>query len=89
MSSEYQKQVHSKRIQQKQTSLQKKVKLAKEYHYEHALKNPHKYHKRSLFSCGNPNCIMCMNPRKGFGEKTIQEQRFEQLELWNESDTDA
>lgn len=56
------------------------MKIAKAYNHEHALKNPHKYHKTSLFSCGNPNCLGCMNPRKSFNEKTMQEQRFEQTE---------
>jgi hypothetical protein len=29
-------------------------------------------------NCGNPNCVMCANPRKVFKEKTIQEKRLEQ-----------
>jgi len=72
---------HSERIHQKETKLEKKMRLAKEYNHEHALKNPHKYHKTSLMSCGDSNCVMCMNPRKAFGEKTIQEQRLEQDKL--------
>lgn len=79
-----QRDKHSERIHQKETKLEKKVKLAKEFNHEHALKNPHKYHKASLFNCGNPKCVMCMNPRKAFDEKTMQERKFEQKELYDE-----
>lgn len=80
MANEYDKQKHGERFFQKVKKLARKLKLAKVYNYDHALENPHKYHKTSLFNCGNPKCIMCMNPRKGFGEKTIQERKFEQNE---------
>jgi hypothetical protein len=29
-------------------------------------------------ACGNPNCVMCANPRKTFGELTFQEQKLYQ-----------
>jgi hypothetical protein len=83
LSSEQQKLKHSERLHQKETKLENKMKLAKEYHHEHALKNPHKYHKASLFNCGNPDCVMCMNPRKAFGEKSMQERKFEQKEKYD------
>lgn len=83
MSDQSQREKHSERIHQKETKLDKKVKLAKEFNHEHALKNPHKYHKTSLFNCGNPKCVMCMNPRKAFDEKTMQERKFEQKELYD------
>lgn len=69
---------HGERLQQKENKLNRKMKLAKEYGVTHVLKNPHKYHKTSPFNCGNPDCLMCANPRKIFKEKTIQEQRNEQ-----------
>ena len=74
---------HSERIHQKETKLDKKVRLAKEYHHDQVLKNPHKYHKASLFNCGNADCVMCGNPRKFFKEKTMQEKSFEQTEGWD------
>lgn len=40
-------------------------------------KEPHRFHKKNALNCGDPNCVMCMNPRKAFGEKTIQERKFE------------
>jgi hypothetical protein len=82
MSHEFDKEHHSKRIFQKETVLEKKMRLAKEFRHEHALKNPHRYHKASLFNCGDANCVMCMNPRKAFGEKTMQERKFEQTTKW-------
>jgi hypothetical protein len=84
MSDGTQKELHSKRIHQKETILEKKMRLAKEFHHEHALKNPHRYHKASLFNCGDANCVMCMNPRKAFGEKTMQERKFEQTTKWTD-----
>jgi hypothetical protein len=39
----------------------------------------HRFHKRKALNCGDPKCVMCMNPRKAFGEKTMQERRFECL----------
>ena len=36
------------------------------------------YAKRHALNCGNSNCVLCGNPRKFFGEKTVQEKRFEQ-----------
>lgn len=31
------------------------------------------------------SCWMCGNPRRHFGEKTIQERRAEQPELWRQA----
>jgi hypothetical protein len=36
-----------------------------------------------VLDCGNPNCVMCANPRKVWKEKTIQEKRFEQTEKFD------
>jgi hypothetical protein len=76
MSHELDKEQHSKRIYQKETTIKRNVKLAKEYGIP--VKQPHKLHKKSPFSCGNSDCVMCMNPRKSFGEKTMQERKFDQ-----------
>lgn len=37
----------------------------------------HRFHKKHALNCGDSTCIMCMNPRKAWGEKTIQERKFE------------
>ena len=80
MSTEDDKVKHSERIQQKTKKVTRKVKIAKAFGFTEVTKNPHKYAKKSMFGCGNKNCIMCMNPRKVWGEKTMQEQKFEQRE---------
>lgn len=80
MSNEEQKQKHGERFFQKVKKLARKLRIAKDYGYDHIVKDGHKYHKKSIISCGNPNCIFCMNPRKSFNEKTMQERKFEQTE---------
>jgi hypothetical protein len=76
MSKDQDKIKHSKRIQQKDNVVKSKMKIAKAYGWKHILAQPHKYLKCSISSCGNPNCIFCMNPRKAFNEKTMQERKF-------------
>lgn len=44
----------------------------------------HRFHKKNALNCGNPNCVLCMNPRKAFGYKTMQEIRFECQAIDNE-----
>jgi hypothetical protein len=76
MSAQEDKQKRSKRLHQKDTHVKKQYKIARTYNAE--LKNPHRLHKMHAMNCGDPNCFMCGNPRKFFGEKTIQELKFEQ-----------
>ena len=38
----------------------------------------HRFSKVHATTCGDSNCAMCGNPRKFFGEKTIQERKFEE-----------
>jgi len=84
------KEKHSKRIQQKQNYIKKQLQLAKDYGYHKLnstmhkwryLLQPHRSHKVHIFNCGDPKCTMCGNPRKFFGEKTMQEKKFEQRRL--------
>jgi hypothetical protein len=84
MSTQEERIKHSERLHQKETKLEKKMRLAKAYGESHILKNPHKYHKTSPMSCGDPGCAMCGNPRKFFAEKTVQEKSFEQTEGWDD-----
>jgi len=86
MSKDEDKKKHSKRIHQKESVVKNKMKVAKAYGWKHILAQPHKYLKCSVFSCGNPNCIFCMNPRKAFKEKTMQERKADaQLKADNKS----
>lgn len=43
----------------------------------------HRLSKMNGINCGNPGCMLCINPRR-YGEKTIQELSFEQTEKWSE-----
>ena len=40
------------------------------------VKNPHRFSKMKATNCGDPNCVMCGNPRKFFKERTLQEKKF-------------
>jgi hypothetical protein len=76
MSDEQVKVKHSKRIQQKETHVQKQTKIAKTFGME--VKEPHRLAKKHALNCGNPHCVYCANPRKTFEEMTIQEKRHHQ-----------
>lgn len=45
------------------------------------IQTPHKLAKMHATNCGDPNCAMCGNPRKFWGERTIQERKFMQEPL--------
>jgi hypothetical protein len=76
------KDKHSKRIYQKETQIARQMKIAKAHRFP--VKAPHKLSKMSAVDCGDPNCVMCTNPRKAFNEDTIQEKSFKQTESWND-----
>ena len=76
MSNEDTKVKHSKRIHKTENAVKKQVDIAKQYGMP--VKEPHRLAKKHALNCGDPNCVMCGNPRKFFKEKTIQEKRFEQ-----------
>lgn len=47
---------------------------------------PHRLNKHHGLNCGQSGCVMCGNPRKIFGEPTIQEKRlFQDLDKPNPS----
>jgi hypothetical protein len=78
MSSEEDKLKHSKRLHKEEAVIKRQTKIAKAHGFptgpEHRLAKVH------ATTCGDSNCVMCGNPRKFFGEKTIQERKFEQKE---------
>ena len=76
MSNEDEKLKHSKRILKTDNAVKKQVSIAKTFGLP--VDEPHKFAKVHALNCGNPNCVMCANPRKTFNEKTIQEKRLEQ-----------
>ena len=85
MSTEADKFNHSKRLQQSENAVKKQVKIAKAHGLtdkDKAIKEPHRLEKHHAMDCGNPECVMCGNPRKFFKEPTIQEKSFIQKQLW-------
>ena len=85
MSTEEDKFKKSKRILKDENAIRKQLKIAKAHNAPvELLKSPHQFAKHHAMNCGNPNCVMCGNPRKMWNEKTIQEKRFEQTEKYKE-----
>ena len=83
MSTPEDKDKHSRRLYDDAVHIERRKKLlkAKSGNVPILEKQPHRLYKCSSMNCGNSNCVMCGNPRKFFGEKTIQEKSFEQPEL--------
>lgn len=86
MGNEVVKEKHSKRIQQKFNHMMKQIKIRSSVFKlgktdQDDKSEMHRYHKMSGASCGNPNCVMCGNPRRFFNERTIQEKRSMQSGL--------
>jgi hypothetical protein len=82
MSNEEDKFKHSKRLQKEGNAIKKQAKIAKDHGISE--KETHRFSKHHAMNCGNLECLLCSNPRKISGEKTIQEQRFEQRDLYDE-----
>lgn len=95
MSDEKSKLTHSERLHQKATKIKRQLQLAKNYGY-HKLSSamskmpfmtqPHRHHKTKIFNCGDPRCYMCGNPRKFFGEETMQEKKHKQKKFYVDND---
>ncbi len=67
-----------KRFQQKDRHIERQFDIAKVHHHGYYNdNNKHRLHKVHALNCGDPKCAMCGNPRKFFGEKTLQEVKFE------------
>ena len=74
MSAEQDKFKHSKRMQRDENAVKKQTKIAKQY--GSSVEEPHRFVKHHAMNCGDPNCVMCANPRKIFKEPTQQEKRL-------------
>lgn len=66
----------AERIYSSRVKMDRQVRIAKEAGSD--VSQPHRFWKKHALNCGNPKCVMCMNPRRSFGERTIQERRFDQ-----------
>jgi hypothetical protein len=84
MSSDVFKFAHSKRMLNTQNAIKRQMYIAKSNGINQ--EEPHRYAKYNAVNCGQKNCIFCANPRKLFGEKTIQEKSMEQRRLYEEYD---
>lgn len=85
MSDETTREKHSKRLWNTETVIVKRRKVLEQYKiHNKAFKQKHRLSKMNGINCGNPKCFLCMNPRKQYKEKTIQELSFEQTARWTE-----
>jgi hypothetical protein len=80
MSNEQDKIKHSRRLQKDKNAVARQLKMAKGSGITKYIEQPHRLEKHHAMDCGNPGCYICGNPRRTMNEKTIQEQRFEQIE---------
>ena len=86
MSKDADKIKHSKRLLKDDNAIAKQVKIAKEHGIP--VTDGHRFNKHHAMDCGNPDCVMCGNPRKIWGERTVQEQRFDQQYKSDQRSTD-
>lgn len=84
MSNSEQKEKHSKRLMKETNAIRKQQKIAKAHGVPVSEDEGHRYAKHHAMDCGNPDCVMCANPRKTFKERTIQEESFSQRKLHDE-----
>ena len=75
------KSKRTKRFEQKKRHIDRQVDIMKLAGFDNSKGQPHRYHKKSALNCGNPNCVMCGNPRKMFGEETFQEKKFKAVAI--------
>lgn len=78
MSDSQDKFKNSKRRHNDETAIKRQVKIAKEYNFP--IKDNGRFAKMHATNCGDPDCVMCGNPRKFFSELTVQEYRAIQAE---------
>ena len=76
MSEPEQRAKHSRRISKKRSATIRQVRIAQAHGI--TVKEYHRYAKHHAMNCGRPHCMFCTNPRRTWGEKTMQEKRFEQ-----------
>ena len=81
MSNDTAKFLNSRRRHKNDVAIARQVKIAKAHGLP--VTEAHRFAKHHATNCGIPGCVMCANPRKTFKEKTIQEKKFEQKELYD------
>lgn len=86
MASDVFKFLHSKRRHHTENAINRQVEIAKVHNVP--VTEKHRYAKHNVLNCGQKNCLFCANPRKLFGEKTLQEKSMEQRRFYEEYDYD-
>jgi hypothetical protein len=74
MSKDSDKIKHSRRLHQDEVHIQRQVDISRQAGMP--VKEPHRMSKHHAMDCGQPGCVLCGNPRKLWGELTLQEQRM-------------
>lgn len=69
---------NSKRRFDDSNAVKKQLDIAQQHGLDVYDDTPHKLHKHRALNCGNPNCVMCGNPRRTFKDLTVQEKRMYQ-----------
>lgn len=82
MSNPEDKEKRSKRLHKEDVAIKKQQKIAKAHGAPDHQYEGHRFAKHHAMDCGDPDCVMCGNPRKFFKEKTKQELSFEQTDKW-------
>lgn len=84
MSNPEDKEKRSKRLHKEESAIKKQQKIALQHGLDRkeVEREPHRFAKHHVMDCGDPDCVMCGNPRKFFKEKTKQEKSFEQTDKW-------
>ena len=90
MSHEEDKFKHSKRLLKDKNAIRKQSKIALQHGADRleVEREPNRFAKHHAMDCGNPDCIMCGNPRKVFKERTYQEMKQHQNRVVNDMGED-
>lgn len=86
MSHEVFKFLHSRRMLHTKNATIRQKKIASAHGIKVDEESSHYFHKKHALACGNSGCVICSNPRKIWGEKTIQEKSIEQRALYREEE---
>lgn len=80
MSKEEDKIKKSKRLQKEKNAIHKQQKIAMAHGATRmeVEEEPHRFAKHHAMDCGNPQCVVCSNPRRVFKQLTAQEKRLYQ-----------
>jgi hypothetical protein len=86
MSNDLDKLKNSKRRYKDDVAIKKQIRIAKSHRVDTTYtEQPHRFAKHHVLNCGNPNCVLCSNPRKTFNELTFQEQKlFQDIDSTND-----